>query len=92
MGTTIADSSHSTDFNRNFKQCQATVILTGFLSLIVAFQLFSEISALIPLPGCVTTRIQDGPLSFLPNRFFRKFWRTERPIDPRPGRIAASLR
>jgi hypothetical protein len=34
MGTIIADSSHFTAFHRNIVQCQATVILTGFPSLI----------------------------------------------------------
>jgi hypothetical protein len=92
MGTTIADSSHFTAFYRDIVQRQATVMLTGFRSLIVAFQLVSEISALIPLSGCVTTWIPDGPLSFMQNCFYRKFWRTERPLDLRTGCIAASLR
>jgi hypothetical protein len=31
MGTTISDSSHFTTFNRSILQCQATVIVTGFI-------------------------------------------------------------
>jgi hypothetical protein len=92
MGTIIADSSHFTALHRNFMQRQVTVMLAGFLSLIAAFQRLSENAALIPLSGCVTTWIQDDPLSFLRNRSRGKFWRTERPLDLRTGCIAASLR
>jgi hypothetical protein len=55
-------------------------------------QRHSENAALILLSSCVTTWIPDDPLSFLRNRSQGKFWRTERPLDPRTGYIAASLR
>ena len=38
MGTIIADSSHFTALHRNLMQCQVTVMLAGFLSLIHALQ------------------------------------------------------
>ena len=92
MGTIIADSSHFAAFHRDVVQRQATVILTGFPSLIFTFQLFSENVAPAPLSGCVTIRFPDCPLSFTRNCFHGKFWRTERPLDLRTGHIAASLR
>jgi hypothetical protein len=59
MGTTIADSSHFTAFHRNFLQCQATVILTGFPSLNFTFQLLFRKYCLYPSSRCVTTRIPE---------------------------------
>lgn len=51
MGTIIADSSHFTAFHRDIMQCQATVMPTGFPSLVVALQLLPENVALILPPG-----------------------------------------
>ena len=69
MGTIIADSSHFTAFHRNIPQCQATVILTGFPSPIFTFRLLCRKCCPDPSSRCVTTRIPDGPLSFLQNCF-----------------------
>ena len=59
MGTIIADRSHFTAFHRDVVRCQATVMLTGFPSLILLFSSCSENAALILISGCVTNRLRE---------------------------------